>query len=272
MAAPTEGKASSGSPFRPPPAVIWNNMIEAGRAWADGRLSNESPPPTRPRESDIIKVRNDSGAARRKGEILRIEGSALTDVVDEHIWLLGVEPTAEGYFGILKRPCETSAVESLQVSGCCLALVTISDLSHTRAKAADGSYVLESSDDGPVEILYAPDGTGEKECVVRFAGSGGGGGHEIWFSIDSVYCEDSYDSWHLIVTPTYYSRGCAAAIPGADEYTGQVDIYDICNTHGFYTDEWLVGKVGRATYMYPRTGECLPLWLLDTICGTPECA
>ncbi|WP_204442951.1 hypothetical protein, partial [Bifidobacterium ruminantium] len=55
-----------------------------------------------------------------------------------------------------------------------MALVNITDADHKRAKSIDGNYVLQSTDDGPIEILFAPDGTAEKTCVVRFAGGGGG--------------------------------------------------------------------------------------------------
>ena len=170
-----EGKASPGSPFKPPAAVIWNNMVDAGRAWADSRLNGGAPNPIRPRETDIIKAKNTSGAARRLGEILRIDGKAIETVTDENKWLLGVEPTDDGYFGILKEPVENNGLASLQVSGCCMALVNVTDADHKRATSAEGEYVLQSGDDGPIEILFAPEGTGEKTCVVRFAGSGGGG-------------------------------------------------------------------------------------------------
>ena len=171
-----DGKTSPGSPFKPPAARIWNNMVEAGKAYSDSRLNNEAPNPIRPRETDIIKVKNTSGAVRRLGEILRISGKAIETVTDENKWLLGVAPTDDGYFGILKEPVATNGLASLQVAGCCMALVDITDAGHTRATSATGDYVLQSGDDGPIEILFAPDGTGEKTCVVRFAGSGGAGG------------------------------------------------------------------------------------------------
>lgn len=107
---------------------------------------------------------------------------------------------------------------------------------------------------------------------IKPRGGGGVGSHHIWFDIDEVYCADAYDDWHLIVTPTYYTGGCTASIPGADAYTGQVNVYDICNIHGYYVAEQLPGTVGRATYMYPRTGTCTAKWLLDTLCIQPECA
>lgn len=166
----TDGKAISGGDFYPPPAAIWNNMIDAGRAWADNRLNNGEGQPIRPRETDIIKLRNTSGASRRLGEVLKIEGKAITTVSDEHIWLLGVEPTADCYFGILKRPMLDDEIDQVQVSGCCIALIDIQDVDHRRADIVAGEYVLPSSNSGPIEILYAPESTGEQTCVVRFAG------------------------------------------------------------------------------------------------------
>lgn len=164
-----EGKASPGSPFKPPAAVIWNNMVDAGRAWADSRLNGGAPNPIRPRETDIIKAKNTSGASRRLGEILRISGKAIETVTDENKWLLGVEPTDDGYFGILKEPAASNGLASLQVSGCCMALVNVTDADHKRAMPVEGEYVLQSGSSGPIELLYAPSGTGEKTCVVRFS-------------------------------------------------------------------------------------------------------
>jgi len=105
---------------------------------------------------------------------------------------------------------------------------------------------------------------------------GTGGTHEIWFEIISVYCPSETETI-LTVNPTWYTGGCTAAIPGADSY-GYVEVYDVCSILDYYTATWLDGSVdgitkhGRATYMYPRTGTCIPLWLVDTICESPECA
>jgi hypothetical protein len=108
---------------------------------------------------------------------------------------------------------------------------------------------------------------------IKPRGSNGGTGHHIWFTIDSVICNDD-DTKTLIVTPTWYTGGCEATIPGEDDY-GLIEVDDPCRLLEFYTAEWLEsgGIVGRATYMYPRnTAYCVPRWLVDTICGTPECA
>lgn len=164
----TTGKASPGDPFIPPPAAIWNNMVDAGAAYGIQRLNSGSPSPTRPRSTDLIKLKNDSGEDRRRGEILEISGKAITDLSDETPWLIGVEPSL-GFFGILKDPVLNESIVDTQVSGVCLALVVIEDVGDSHAYATPGEYVLRSGRSGPLEILYAPEETGEHPCVVRFA-------------------------------------------------------------------------------------------------------
>ena len=101
---------------------------------------------------------------------------------------------------------------------------------------------------------------------IKPRGVGGIGSHHIWFTIISVECPSAVETI-LTVEPTWYTGGCTVAIPGEDAY-GYVIVEDVCEILQFYTAEWLVGKTGRATYMYPRTGYCVPVWLVDDICGT----
>ena len=247
-----EGKASPGSPFKPPAAVIWNNMVDAGRAWADSRLNGGAPNPIRPRETDIIKAKNTSGAARRLGEILRIDGKAIETVTDENKWLLGVEPTDDGYFGILKEPAAISGIASLQVSGCCMALVNVTDADHKRATSAEGEYVLQSGDDGPIEILFAPEGTGEKTCVVRFAGSGGGGVLTVRFRIvaATAYCAECYATARVISGPPDANPD---TLPGTTfDYEAQyytIKVYDMGEGWLNYPPEELLNMIGHATWL-----------------------
>ena len=101
---------------------------------------------------------------------------------------------------------------------------------------------------------------------------GGGGGETICFRIVSVECVSSTETI-LTVEPTWYTGGCTKTIPGADPYTGYVIVEDVCSILRFYTTVFLESgsTIGRATYMYPRAGYCTPTWLVDTICGGPEC-
>ena len=174
----SEGKVFPGQPFHPPPAIIWNNMVDAGRAWADGRFNSPPGNPNRSRQTDLIKIKNSSGGNRAQGEVLKISGKVIEQVDDEFIWLDGVEPTADCRFGILKHPLLIDEVDTAQVSGVTIAKVNVTSVDHTFADVEDGEYLLQSADEGPLEILFMPDGTdpipegGEtRECVVRFAGS-----------------------------------------------------------------------------------------------------
>lgn len=103
-------------------------------------------------------------------------------------------------------------------------------------------------------------------------GGGSGGGHTIWFTIDSVLCPetDYVSETTLVVTANWYTAGCNKTPPGAND-DGTYDVYDICNyLHGL-TPEDLAGGTGRATYHYPLTGDCEPRWIIDDLCPQPEC-
>lgn len=98
------------------------------------------------------------------------------------------------------------------------------------------------------------------------------GSPSMWFEVIESVCADSYDERHLIVMPTWSTGGCSSTLPGEGEYDGTITVYDVCGTFGYFTDAELPGKTGRATYMYPRSGYCEPRWLVDVICGEPECS
>jgi hypothetical protein len=260
MAANSEGKVSPGSPFRAPPATIWNNMVDAGRAFADGQLSNSDPGPTRPRPTDLLKLKNSSAANRRKGEILKIDGKVIETVTDEHIWLDGVAVTDDCRFGILKAPAESEEVVIAQVSGVCMALVNVTDEDHTFAAAADGEYVLQSGSSGPLEILFAPAGTGELECAVRFAG--GGGESLVGFVIES-FTEEVVNEDES-VTPAYATcrvtfGSCNGSVAGADEY-GMIRVYDQLMRCLFNEPAGdLIGRRGHAARFRPTEDEATEL-------------
>ena len=93
---------------------------------------------------------------------------------------------------------------------------------------------------------------------------------DIEFTVISMDCTS--EPWILLVEPTWYTGGCTAPIPGADPYTGYVEIQNRCNIADHFSDVNIVGLSGTATYRYPRTGSyCTPAWRLDDICGDSEC-
>jgi hypothetical protein len=108
---------------------------------------------------------------------------------------------------------------------------------------------------------------------VALPGGGSGGGHTIWFTIEDVLCPDTdyVSETTLVATATWYNLSCTGTPPGAN-YEGTYNVYDICNYLYGLTPGDLVGTTGRATYMYPLTGECTPKWIIDDLCASPECA
>ncbi len=101
---------------------------------------------------------------------------------------------------------------------------------------------------------------------------GSGGGHTIWFIIDSVLCPltDYVAEKTLVVTATWYTGGCSKVPPGANE-DGTYNVYDLCQYLRGLAVADLLNGVGRATYHYPLTGACEPRWIIDDLCPQPEC-
>jgi hypothetical protein len=151
-----------------------------------------------------------------------------------------------------------------------------------RTVLLDGSSV--GREVGPVEASWqmTSEGTGFRVLkqavagvgvVVQVGGGGtGGGGHRIWFDITSVTCNEDLTKT-LTVNVTHFTGGCDEPIPGEDEY-GNIIVEDICGILNYYTEIWLEsgGIKGSATYVYPRSGYCEPKWIVDNVCGQPECA
>lgn len=100
-----------------------------------------------------------------------------------------------------------------------------------------------------------------------------GGGHTIWFTIDSVLCPetDYVEETTLVVTATYYNLGCNKTPPGA-KYDGSYEVFDICSYLSGIDAASLVGTVGRASYMYLLDSSyCEPRWIIDDICAATRC-
>lgn len=111
-----------------------------------------------------------------------------------------------------------------------------------------------------------------KRRQYKLLSAGGGSGKpakRIRFTIADVHCPDDYDPdlW-ISVDWTDYTGGCTN--PPGIEYDGTIKVYDDCILD-YYTADSLIGKTGSATYWYPREGYCEPRWIIDHVCGQPEC-
>lgn len=169
----TRDKATAGMPFQNPSAASWNDMVAAGEQYAESRLGNAQAPIARPRNTDIIKCKNSSGAARAKGEVLGTFGKSVTNLDPGNVHLTGAAPTTGKHFGIVLKAIPSGEYGELQLSGVCPATVTVSNITHQYAALDPGAYKLVSSAAGPVDILWQPGSTGDQECFVRIGGDGG---------------------------------------------------------------------------------------------------
>lgn len=166
----SNGKSSGQRIVKVSPA-LWNDMVSAGEAYRDSFFDQPDPGRTQPRQTDIIKVRNDTSATRTRGEVVCFSGFVLTDIDPESIWLKAIATRRGKKFAILKYNVAQDEVVNAQVSGVCLGRVNVTNLAHRAARLPDdGSFVLQSSFSGPVELLWTPEETGEADCVVNIRG------------------------------------------------------------------------------------------------------
>lgn len=127
----------------------------------------------------------------------------------------------------------------------------------------------EIEEGGSNFVVWGSHNADYKGLIGRFAGTATGS-QRIRFTIADVHCPDAYDPelW-IAVDWTWYTGGCGATPPGV-EYDGTIKVYDSCILD-YYTAGDLIGKEGSATYFYPRGSYCEPRWIVDAICGQPEC-
>lgn len=140
--------------------------------------------------SDLVRVRNDTGANRRAGEVMGI-GDTILDtgqLTNEFLWFVGQAPTGDEKFGILRKALPEDSIGELQVSGVCKAWVDVQDADDARAKVVAGSYVLQSGSDGPYKILWSPGDTGEQECVVVLDNTGTAAGTVVAAQLIADLC------------------------------------------------------------------------------------
>lgn len=160
-------KAQSGDDLRIT-AAGWNKSIDAGDYYERVKRLGEGVT-SQPFSIAPIKVRNNTGADRRAGEVVGIGSLLLDELTNNYMWFGSSSPTECEPFGVYIHATPNGKIGSVSVAGACKALVDINDECHRFANVADGEYVLQSDDTGPVRIIYAPAGTGEKTCLVAFS-------------------------------------------------------------------------------------------------------
>jgi len=186
-------KFSPGDPLRNIRATDWNRMQDATRAFFEQgfmRPRSQSMPGA---ESQVVYVRNDSGADLTRGNVLDISAPIFTptdnpDGFGFPITFIGDIPAAdEGTrFAVLVESIPDGAVGRAVMSGLAVVLVNVADEAHEFAATQASETELISGDAG-VEILWKESGTGEsKWAIIRIGGTGGGGLREFFVLRDNA--------------------------------------------------------------------------------------
>lgn len=193
----TEPKVSAGSEVRKPSASFKNDLIDIVANHRKG--GRAQPRQTKVRLHDRVKVKNTSGAAIRRGDILEFTDLLFAEVHQEHPYFVGDEPDLTNVgWGVALAPVPSDQVGEFLITGGCVAWVNILDESHEYADRASGEVVLQSqAARGPVKILHKPTGSSppdERECWVQImdesgseeVGIGAGYGSEVYDSAPST--------------------------------------------------------------------------------------
>lgn len=122
-----------------------------------------------------VMVKNNTGAARERGEILGLNGPIITsaqnlDVFKTRIGFNGITPTAShhGQFCVLQESIPAGEIGLASLTGTVVCQVQINYTFLTRCDV-EATYVqrLYAKPNGSAQILWAESGTGNKWAIVR---------------------------------------------------------------------------------------------------------
>jgi len=168
-------KVQAGQPLAIP-ARAYNTFVDAGQDFLDRREDQGAGSSRDVRHSGIVLVKNSSGAARDRFDVLGVSGilyspsDNLLGFKNQPV-LTGVVPTVADHtarFVICLAPLADGAVGPALASGVSPVRVDVADEAHRYADVnnnAAGS--LKSGAGGAALVLWKESGTGEKWAVVR---------------------------------------------------------------------------------------------------------
>jgi hypothetical protein len=165
------------APGDPISAAQFNSILDAARASNEARakLSANTGENALFQQRTIIQVKNNSGAARMRFDVLGIDGPLFefgSNTFKEFPRLKGVTPQAgahEGKFVILLESGSESSILRAVASGVAVVQIDMKDGGHKWADITDADCEGLTSCTGPsgAEILAVDSGTGAKWAVVR---------------------------------------------------------------------------------------------------------
>lgn len=158
-------KVQAGAEFIPPRAETWNALVDLLNDKRRNRFTTSRPiqPAERPLQPGQIKIKNDTGAQLRLGEVVELQDKLLTDVDRHYPWFTADTPDETKPFAICLEPIPNTKIGLAQISGRCPALINVGATTDLWAYVSSGADVLVGDRFwGDVRLLYAPAGTGEQ--------------------------------------------------------------------------------------------------------------
>jgi len=159
------------------PAQTFNIFCDAAEDFLKRRrgIGGQAAGPGDLRQTGIVLVKNSSGAARERFDVLGIDGPLFspTDAPDQfknRVILDGVVPTADhaAKFAVLLEPAGEDAIAAGCVAGVCVAKLDVDIEAHEFADVDPASCAaLKTAGAGGAQILWKEAGTGSVLGIVR---------------------------------------------------------------------------------------------------------
>lgn len=166
------GQKVAGSALRS--AAVVNDLLDMRHRFKSGGLDSRGRgKEVEPLGTDLVMVKNSSGAARERGEALQLGDFLLTTSEETdnkwNLWFDGDTPaTPLLRCVILQKPAPEDEIVEAHGQGVCVAKVNVVDTDHTHASPTNGQHYLTSGNNGLLELLSPAAGTGQQLMAARF--------------------------------------------------------------------------------------------------------
>lgn len=156
-----------GSTIAEIPASAMSNALAAGDIYARERELGVATKQRGASRFGDMQIKNTTGANLPVGSVLEISTSLFTESKPRAKWFEGIEPTVPTLWpAVLLFPTPADKILDAKLHGVVSALVNVTDTSHESCYVKQGETVLQSTESGPIQILFKPTGTGELTCDV----------------------------------------------------------------------------------------------------------
>ncbi|RLJ02118.1 MAG: hypothetical protein DRP08_04815 [Candidatus Aenigmatarchaeota archaeon] len=165
------------------PASTFNLFVDAAKDFQNRQRQIRRNNTREVGDSNIILIKNNSGADRNRFDVLGIDGVLFTptdnlEQFKNQVVLKGVTPTTAnhtGKFVILLEPIKSGSIGRAWINGTCPAYINVFAESDSYADVKDGDPAsLQSGSEGLARIVWKESGTGLKWAVVTFGTEVGG--------------------------------------------------------------------------------------------------